>query len=461
MSAPDLSANMMAQFRDSGAEKHTTILLGAGASTTSGLPTWDEFAARLLHMSGSVSSLGAAELLVAHQDPLLVAEAARAAAGDRWEQILRRALYEGVQELDVSSLHLAAVGHLLTGASEDTKLVTLNFDTLLEQAIESEKALMVPVVDGDAVTNQAHHLHGVIALDRVDDVVLTLTDFTDLVSRENSWQLDLLRDSIARGALIIAGTSYRDPDLRQWLHTVLAQRPERHAAVVLLARQGFALSKDDFSAIERALVDQWKSVGMRPVLLQDHSDAAQIIRELRHVNKADYVSPQQRARLVWEAHATEFARLQRRYSDQLAMDAEVLRNSLTADRLNLTLWLADGEGGIARWATQDRYYRSVTDLRVVETGHDSRWIAGRALGSESVLFKNVEDGFTVRWRSVLALSIPVQMESWPPIATAVLSVGLPDLARTYESSTLLWSEALAGIADDWSTRLVEALYGQI
>lgn len=450
---------MMSQFIDSGTEKHTTLLLGAGASTTSGLPGWDEFAARLLIRSGSVETLDAAELLVSRQDPLLVAEAARAAAGGRWEQILRASLYEGVQDLDASPLHLAAVGHLLTGESEDTQLVTLNFDTLLEHAIEGEgfPALSVTGEALAGVGHEVHHLHGVIALDQVRDVVLTLKDFTDLLSEAESWQLAYLRRAMSRGALIIAGTSYRDPDLRQWLHTVLADRPADHAAVVLLARQGFDLAREEFSAVQQALADQWDAIGMRAVLLQDHSDAAQIIRELRDVSSAAYVAPQDRALRVWDEHAERFAELQQIYSDQLASDAETLRSSLGTERLNLTLWLADGAGNLARWATQDRYYRSVTDLRMVETGHDSRWVAGRALGSESVLFKDTDDGSTVRWKSVLALAIPVRIAPWASFVTAVLSVGLPEAARAYEASALMWRDALSGIADDWSTRLGDAV----
>jgi hypothetical protein len=84
VSAPDLTATTMARFRDSGADEHTTILLGAGASTTAGLPDWDDLAARLLVRSGSVGGEEAARLLVARQDPLLVAEAARAASGADW-----------------------------------------------------------------------------------------------------------------------------------------------------------------------------------------------------------------------------------------------------------------------------------------------------------------------------------------------------------------------------------------
>lgn len=457
MSAPDLSATVMAQFKDSGADSHTTILLGAGASTTSGLPGWDEFAARLLMRSGSVSTMDAAELLVAKQDPLLVAEAAHAAVANasQWERVLRAALYEGVTALDPSPLHLAAVQHLLAGRRGDTELVTLNFDTLLEQAIADEGAAAVSRTDGEPCEtgHPVRHLHGTIEPSGVADVVLTLSDFTGLVDATEPWQLAYLRAALSRGALVIAGTSYRDPDLRQWLHKVLATRPSEHAAVVLLARQGFALTKEQFQSVKGALVGQWEAIGMRPVLLEDHSDAAQIIRELRHVAADGYVAPQGRARAVWRAHADQFNAIQPRYSDQLADDAEELRSSFGEDRINVTLWLADGNGHLARWATQDRYYRNADDLRLVETGHDSRWIAGKALGSESVLFQDVDDGSTVRWASAVALAVPVRIGPWPDFVTAVLSVGLPRPAHTYEASALIWGESLAAIADAWGARL--------
>ena len=83
--------------------------------------------------------------------------------------------------------------------------------------------------------------------------MLTLTDFLDLISVRDSWQMKLLRDSIAQGAVIIAGTSYRDPDVRQWLHAALKDSPEEHAAIVLLARQGFSVDKEQFAKLERAL----------------------------------------------------------------------------------------------------------------------------------------------------------------------------------------------------------------
>ncbi|MBW4818433.1 SIR2 family protein [Rhodococcus qingshengii] len=461
MSAPDLTRETMDQFRESGAEAHTTILLGAGASVTSGLPDWDTFATRLLTQSGSVSNTDLARLLVQRQDPLLVVEAARMAFGDRWAQKLRATLFEGVASIEPSPLHLAAVGHLLSGDRTDTSLVTLNFDTLLEQSITDETGIpALPAVDGSEADDgyTVHHLHGIITPKEAREVILTLTDFTDLIANGSSWQLEYLRAAVQRGALVIAGTSYRDPDVRQWLRTAL-QAGSTHAALVLLARQGFRLSKEEFSQVERAFSDQWRAIGIQPVLLQDHSDAAQIIRELRHVHSSSYLAPQERSRAVWDAHYRSFTHLQQEYVNVLSLNAEVMKDALDVEHLNLTLWLADGNGKLARWAAQDRIYRDFFALRTVETGHDSPWIAGQALGADTLLHQDLDERDTRRWRSVLALPVPVPHPHLPTLSTAVLTIGLPDPAIQYDSSRILWGEPLAEIADDWGTRLSDVAFG--
>lgn len=462
VSAPDLTSEMMDLFQDSGAEKNTTILLGAGASTTSGLPDWDELAMRLLVRSGSVKEQDAARLLVSRQDPLLVAEAACAASGEHWERHLRNALYAETDELEPSPLHLAAVGHFLGGKPGETQLVTLNFDTLLENAFSADSGnAATPRIDGTRSDNgfDVHHLHGVVTPLAATGVVLTLTDFNTLMGASDAWQLDYLRSAIGRGALVIAGTSYRDPDLRQWLHLALRDRPENHAAVVLLAREGFGVSKEEFHELKDALVAQWEAVGMRPVLLQDFSDAAQIIRELRHLRDSNYTPPQERARELWESHASRFAELQRIYADQLHSDAKLISEALDDEEINLTLWLADGRGKLARWASQDRYQRTLGDIRLVDSGHDSPWIAGRALGVETLLFQDLNERGTQRWQSVLASPIPVPHPRWPTFASAVLSVGLPEQAKAYLPNATLWSEALSRVADAWSSRLSTNAFG--
>jgi hypothetical protein len=446
----------MTQVRDSGIDKHVTLLLGAGASSTSGLPGWDELAVRLLMRSRGVSR-EIAERLVAKQDPLMVAEAARREPGANWNRRLRAALYEGVPNPSPSALHLAVAGHLLDGAGDDTTLLTLNFDTLLESAIREGTSDPVEArADGDEVpgAHVVRHLHGIVSTTHNEQVILTLSDFNDLIGTAESWQLGMLREAVARGALVIAGTSYRDPDLRRWLHVAFAHQPPEHAALVLLARQAFELPHNEFDEIKEVLVAQWQAAGLVAILVQDHTDAAQILRELRHLHEPKYVAPQDRAREIWAAHAMHFDRLQRAYSDQLDADAAELRAALGVPSLNLTFWLANGEGQLARWTAQDRYYRNLLDLRLVSTGHDSQWISGRALGAEEILFQELPTGTTRRWRSVLAVPLRVGYRGFPEFASAVISVGLPGRVRDYEDSRERWLDAILTIANSWSTRIV-------
>ena len=287
--------------------------------------------------------------------------------------------------------------------------------------------------------------------------MLTLTDFLEVVGEERSWQREYLHNALGRGALIIAGTSYRDPDVRQWLHAAGKQAPEGHAALVLLARQGFSVTREQFKAMETALTQQWRGVGLRPVLLHDHSDAAQVIRELRFVNDEDYAAPQQRALQVWRFHQERFEDLQNTYVAILRADSERMRSALDVEDLNITLWIADGAGRLVRWAAEDRVHLNREGLRAVEVGHDSPWIAGQALGTDAVLIKDVEESGTRKWRSVLAGPVPVLHPDLPPMSSAVITIGLPDEATQYESSSMLWVDEFVGVIDDWSSRISEAL----
>lgn len=457
VSAADLSVEMMQQFLDSGSQEHMTVLMGAGASTSSGLPDWDTFAIRLLLKSGAVNDEPVAQLLMDRQDPMLVVEAARAAAGQRWDQILRAALYQGVVSEEPSPLHLAAVANLLDTDAPTTDLATLNFDTLLEAAIEQETGVPAEsVTNGQrigGVAHAVHHLHGVIQRDRSHQVILTLSEFYDVIADHSAWQADYIASAVARGALLIAGTSYRDPDLRHWLHAALKDKPDDRAAIVMLAREGFALTKTQFKMAREVLANQWRAVGIEPVLLEDHADAAQLIRELLHVHDEGYVAPQQRARAVWDKHADDFEDLQYTYVELLEGDARTMRSELGVTRLNLTLWLADGEGSLVRWAAHDRVYRDLEALRAVETGHDSQWIAGRALAGESLLHKDLEVEGTRRWKSVLALPISVPHPRLPAMVSAVLTIGLPTPAAEFEPTASIWGLPLQDIGNAWGERL--------
>ena len=466
MSAPDLSTSVLDSFRGTNADKHATILLGAGASTSSGLPDWNTFAEQLLLSSGAISKQEVAQLLVQREDPLLVAEAAHTAVADdrQWYRVMRQALYSDIEALSPSPLHLAAAGYLLGDQDQHSRLATLNFDTLIEQAINDTEGKSVShsiTSDWDADHRcDVCHLHGFMTETEIKSVVLTLNDVTALVGKSEAWQRNYLRSARAEGAIIIAGTSYRDPDLRQWLYEIEHNddfSARNHRVFVLLAREGFGMTQQEFDDARRAIEDEWKGIGIQPILLQDFADAAQIIRELRSLHLINYLSPQERAKAIWQYHADRFADLQERYAAKLSNDAEILADALGEDTMNLTLWLADGNKHLARWASQDRQFLNPHALRLIASGHDSPMVAGQAFGTETSIFQDLNWGDASHWKSVLATPIVVSYQGLPPFADAVLSVGLPQGMEEYQSSALLWNKALLQVAASWETLLSEEI----
>ena len=441
-------------------DAHLTVILGAGASVPSGLPTWDQFARRLAVISGLVKTEDAARTLLRKQDPTIVLEAVRSRSGARWSANLDSALYGGLaDDPEPSPLHLAAAGHYLA-SPRATTLATLNFDTLLESAILSTGAREVVArlaeeFDPKTEDLAVHHLHGAVLGGRAYSPVVGYRDFAELVADDHAWQHTFLRHALERGPLLLAGTSYRDPDIRHWLHLVVRDERPRYPALVTIVREGLALDRQTFEEIDEALAFEWESIGLRALRMHDLADIALVLRELRFIGEPAYRAPNERARQVWDSHARRFRRLQREYSELLAKDAATITKALGAPAHRGTLWLANARGKLARWATEGIVHGSVRDLKLVPTGHDSPWIAGEAIGAEGVKVRDVEreQRVTPTWRSVLAVPVFVGDGELPDFTCAVLTFGLAQSAGSVVSQQERWWHTVEELSDAWGGRL--------
>lgn len=236
--------------------------------------------------------------------------------------------------------------------------------------------------------------------------------------------------------------------MRQWL----SELESDHEVVVLLAREGLGLDRDQFARVQAALIAQWAAINVQAVVLQDHADAAQVLRELPYLHRSAYSPPQERAQALWERHREDFTRLQGEHAAQLEADLARLRPHL-GDQANLTLWLADGTGQLIRWAAQDRLYRHPDQLRRVAVGHDSLWVAGQCLGRNDPIARDLADlaGSTRRWRSVVASPVVVELDGGPAFPAAALSSAVPEPLHSQDVDA--WEQTLTELAEEWGRRL--------
>lgn len=464
MTACELGPEVAEHLGDLANAEHVSILLGAGASAAVGLPSWDELAVQLLHHAGAIDDPVTARAYLARQDPTLAAEAARAASDD-WVRVVRDALYgKDGAEVYPGALHLA-VANLAATHSGGVSLLTLNLDDLLEEAVRD--ALDELERDEDVVSRTAaapragpnahevQHLHGLLprAPDReASGMVLTLSDFNDLAAAAHPWQAAALGEAMSKGPLILAGTTFRDANIRQWLHAIRSQVESQDRVVALVAREGLGLSRRQWDDVAEAVRQQWLAVGINSLLVQEHADAAQILRELPAVDNEGYELPQDRAAALWRQQLDDFASLQARHSQLLDAD----RDTLPSDRGHggdLTLWLADGSSELVRWTSHDRVYRSPDKLRRVPLGHDSPWTAARAMAESEVLVDTMDapPQGSRRWRTVVAAPITMDLRGGPNLVVGALSAATTAvLDREQETE---WRTALADLVETWADRL--------
>lgn len=471
MVAADLHGEKLAIFAEVARSSAISILLGAGASVPAGFPDWEELVVRLLVKSGVVENEEVARGFVRTQDPMLAAEAARSDDGE-WQSLVRRCLYgDGDDQAplgDPTDLHFATASLARRYAPSKLRLFTTNFDLLLEGALytsldESQQDWAVRPRARAALPEGeegflVHHLHGLVGdvEDAWESPILTLNDFSRLAGKPTAWQSAELYSAMQQGPLILAGTSFRDVDIRKWLHEIIA---DDFAPMVIaaMAREGLKLTRDELADVTVAIENQWRAIGVIPVMFEDFGEIAQAIKELPYLDKPGYATPSERVKALWEPILTQFDALQASHSEHLHEGRGKLRDALGRDA-NLTLWLADGMGHLVRWASPDRSYKSAEDLRRVEAAHDSPWVASLAATYNAIIAKDPDDVATTgRWRSVVAAPVPVHIGSAPSVAMAVLSsaVSVP----LEETDPGLWVEVLQELSNEWSEILTSLVNG--
>jgi hypothetical protein len=211
------------------------LVLGAGISIPIGLPSWSDLVNRAFAKTGLTRSLQqtdqvAAETLFAHvgNDETAFAE------------LIRGVLYDGI-DLSMTSLRnrdlLAALGALTMGSNRGsvTKVLTFNFDDLLERFLTYYGFFVEPVVTvpawGSRVDTRVYHIHGLLPSDLSiavrNPIVMTQKHFDDITGKDGNVWRSLMVDLFQTHTCIFIGLSGNDNNLS----SALTEAQKRHACL--------------------------------------------------------------------------------------------------------------------------------------------------------------------------------------------------------------------------------------
>jgi hypothetical protein len=300
--APPPTSNLAAYARGF-AERapHTAWLLGAGASADASVPTASQFVDQLL----------ARRYCTEHQ---VLPEALR--SDSRWRERVRAA-YDGVgglprfhdpafyselfvhtfQDRDARARFVLDqcrgrtphVGqHILAGlvaAKQAPLLITTNFDTLLEDAINpmmqgsdqhlttlfpesADMARFTAAIDAQPLLLKIHGTMGAV----------TLSNTTDELAEHDKELRDAVVSRLSRFGLIVVGYSGRDPVVMQMLDSVLDNANPYPSGFTWVSRP-----EDDLPDSVTSLLDRARGKGIEPVY---HLIASSMVDLMTHVECA-------------------------------------------------------------------------------------------------------------------------------------------------------------------------------
>lgn len=414
--------------RIGGSSGPLTAIVGAGVSMEATLPSWDALVRRL------VERVAHRRLPAPDRDEWVdhVIEPGLTAAGAVVQTLVPRTDIRGllVQSLygerPASSYHAGALAQEIARMKLDLgaqmKLATLNYDMLLEEALErasGEKPSSF--IDGrreQARKPAVYHLHGRLA-PRLRTGRIVLSDADYVVSQAaKTWPESFVAEALQSSTCLFLGVSLRDPNLIRWLH--LYREPNQSHLAVFVRQALPRLRPSVRRALEEATRARWQAYGVEVVWADYFGELAQVIHEMTLRRCGRDVEPYEvRARRRLRAGRRTVVPGQRRFAAAQRAVSDILNELLAAtqailadagadlqgEKFGLGLWALDRTAGrLEHWASADRYLRQPSDVRQVPLSYDSKWVAVQAttLGASVQLDP---DSYASRWGVIRGIPI--------------------------------------------------------
>src|SRR5262249_1007889 len=152
--------------------------------------------------------------------------------------------------------------------SSDLRIITGNYDGLLEDALREEGVKFASYVQGRTEptgTAAVYHLHGRLIpdyRDRPGKIVLSEADYPP-VQEPDAWQERFMRSTLDSHLCVFLGLSFTDPNLIRWVYRYSGDVPQSKRHVAVFVRQGApALDEELRRSLELAAEARWRRQGI-------------------------------------------------------------------------------------------------------------------------------------------------------------------------------------------------------
>ncbi len=443
-----------------------TFVVGAGASMEAGLPSWISLVRGIV--DDVAPALGPKERAAWHESiassgPLAAAAIGRALCSDegKFRELIWKRLYKGGPPSDYFPGPISKeIANFANRFSDEVRLVTFNYDDLLERSLSSLGLKVQSRVDDrrpPSGTIAVRHLHG--RLDRpgrTDPLVLTEVDYARF---ESSWQDNVMKEALD-GLCVFVGLSFSDPNLLRWMYR---GGTEKHLA--FLTRQGDPrLGPAVRGELETATRARLSQAGIDVYWADFYGEHAQVIHEAcrrrgpgrppdAFATRAARVAERGRRRCV--PRSTRFKGRQIAVRSILVALLDIVGSLADAggvdvrdEDLGLGLWGVDHpQREMSLWASSDRLYADPQSIVPVPFEYASRWAAIEAATRCNVVERDPEV-YASRWRFVRGSPL-----IWRGGTHDRIVVG----ATTLTSQTPKNDSALAALTEPYKRQIDEEL----
>lgn len=300
----NINSVALSELHQAWLSERLTIIVGAGASIASGLPSWDQLLDELIvqYVAERFSKppyIFFADDIRAHlkqelkwQSPIIVPHYLKMDLGDKdFINLVHKALYRSVSSNPVPGPIYQAIGRM--GAKLNS-VITFNYDDLAEQALSNEGYPNTPVwlaSHWSAVSGlPVYHPHGFLPylLQSGQPYWITLAeaDYHTQYGSPYNWSNVAIARSLLESTCLIVGSSISDPNLRRLLDYIHRENPAgTHYFMWRTSRPSALIGTPGLvhSVYEELFTKSYAGIGLKPVWYFEYDEIPTIIDGIRTI----------------------------------------------------------------------------------------------------------------------------------------------------------------------------------